>query len=154
MSLSKRNRLFIIKAWKNSSFYGSYSGESTFLLSLQKEYPKRKFTRSMIRAALTDIPVYTEHRPVKKVISRRKINFNSISVKTSFQMDLFQMPKFGLYTCGILIVDQSSNFIYTKAQKTKSAPETLKSFMDIFKRNNLLHLLQIVSSDQGIQITI
>ena len=63
--------------------------------------------------------------------------------------DLFEMPPFENFTCGLLVVDQLSNKIFTRAQKTKTAAETFASFMDIFKKNKLLHLLQWVSSDAG-----
>lgn len=147
--LSKKEKEFIINKWRDIEFIGSFSGLSTFLLSLRHKYPEKKYKFSDIETVLKEDPVYLAHLQMPKKIIRRTVNYSEMAPRVSYHADLFEMPPFDNKKFGLLVVDQMTNMIYTRSQETKSADETFRCFMDIFSSNDLLKTLHYFSVDKG-----
>lgn len=111
---------------------------------------------------LGKIPTYAQHLRISRLIRHRSIDLN-IGVGETLQADIAEMPEdedaeaadpkaVKPYTKILIAVDPFDNYLFAKAQKTKTMTETTTSMKAIIDENKL-NDLKILGTDAGTEFT-
>jgi hypothetical protein len=147
--LSEREQIDLVKTlYRDINFSGAFSGISNLHKTILLE--KGIFiSKPLIAKAVNEIPSYVQHlRPIRKV-QRSKYDVNSFGELC--QADIAYMYDYEGFKYFVLLIDVFSHRVFTRAQKTKSKAETLKSFDAIIEEANIN--IYVLQTDRGLEFT-